>query len=96
MAFEVQRTKETVKIYGTAYDIKQPTVKDAIEMSKKALIAEKNPDQSVVALEGLRDWVSSLGIPAQVIADMETKHFLSLVEYITLDPKKKAELIAGS
>lgn len=98
MAFEVQRTKETVTIYGEAFEVRQPTVGDAIAMQKKA----KTAGSEEVALEEMRQWAYTLVKPAErdkwaaAVDDMETTHFLSLVEYLAQGSKKKQDLIAGS
>ncbi len=88
--FEVQKTTEKVKIYGEWYEVKQPTVKDAITMTKKS---KEAPTEE--ALVEMAEYVSSLGIPKEVINEMETDHFIQLVQYLTQGSKKKMESISG-
>lgn len=83
MAFEIQKSTERVNIYGTWYDIRQPTVKEAREISKQ--VKDKPEDD---ALGDMVSYVATLGVPKDVLESMETKHFLKLVTYLAEGSKK--------
>lgn len=80
MAFEIQRTKVKVNIYGTWYELRSPIVKEALDMAEMSKTKKDEGGRELV------DYVESLGLPRDVIEGMEQEHFLSLLEYLS---KKK-------
>ena len=85
MDFEVTRSEESVKIYGVEYSIIRPTVESVEKL--QSMVEDLNGEEK--GLQVSKKWVSSLGIPMDVISGMEMNHFSELMEFFTDSNKKK-------
>lgn len=88
MNFEVKRSEESVKIYGTEYPIKRPTV-ESVESLQAAVEKAEEEDDKKSGFQISREWIVSLGIPMDVINGMEMQHFADLMGFFTSNDKKK-------
>lgn len=77
-----ERSKVKVNIYGKPFDLTKPTVGQV-----EAVQSEITKD-GVNHIKVMSDFAQSLGLPSDVIAGMETEHFLELMERLTGQKKK--------
>ena len=78
---EFKKSEIKVTIYGNVYTLTKPTFAQAREAAKKS--KDTNAEDSY---EVLCAYLSSLGLPKEVVEGMEAEHVLALCEY--LSPKK--------
>lgn len=76
------RTKVPVMIYGRSFELTKPTV-GQIEAVQGEITKE-----GVNQIKVMSTFAQNLGLPADVIAGMETEHFLELMERLTGQKKK--------
>jgi hypothetical protein len=82
MEFVVEKSpKIKVRIYGEDYDLTKPTHKVAKELAKKI----KGIDESE-AYDMISDYLVGLGLPGDVLENMEADHVLKLCDFLA--PKK--------
>lgn len=77
---EFKKSEVKVTIYGKEYVLTKPTFAQSREMSKKIQVDASN------SFDVLCDHLSLLGLPKEVVENMEADHVVSLCEY--LSPKK--------
>ncbi|TXH08954.1 MAG: hypothetical protein E6R04_09675 [Spirochaetes bacterium] len=70
-----------VMIYGKEYAVKKPTFAVTRDLTRK--IKEHGEDKTY---DVMCEYLSGLGLPKEVVEDMEAEHVLGLCEYLT--PKK--------
>lgn len=82
--FEIkEKTKLKLSIYGQEYEISKPTY------GQTSLLQEKlKGDGEKNSMSVMKEFVSELGLPTEVIDAMELDHFLALVEHISGSKKK--------
>ena len=76
------RPKEKIKINDVIYEVDRPTIGLSIKLQERLKIHDTSDSIKILAA-----YVQDLGLPKAVIADLDLKDFLSIVEYLT--PKKK-------
>ena len=86
MQFELkQRSKVTLEIYGQSYEVSRPTIGLAKRMQEEiALVRSEGGDRNLALLI---QFLSDLGLPAEVSESLEIDHFNQVVEFL-LTPKK--------
>lgn len=77
-----QKTEVEADIYGTVYNLRRPTVKEAQDYANKA---KKATDEEQV--DFLIEMLSDCGLPNDVSQSMEPDHLVQLMN--TLIPSKK-------
>jgi hypothetical protein len=80
---EFKKTEISATIYGTAYKLRRPSVKEAQEYSAKVKAAGEE-DSSKCLLEMLE----MCGLPIDVAMGMEADHLVQLVEGMMPSKKK--------
>lgn len=84
MDFEVkQKTKITVGIYGSEYQLRKPTVSE-VELISQFVADKDSKDQHKYIVE----LMEKLGLPKQVSMDMEIDQFSDLVTFLMSKLKK--------
>ncbi len=78
-----QKTKVKVDLYGTEYEMRMPSVLEREELIKQ--IDDATKASQLYSLQ--KDFVCSLGLPLEVINEMEDDHFNELAK-VFLTPKK--------
>jgi hypothetical protein len=73
-----KKSVEKVNIYGKEYSLSKPTVRQSERLSEE--IKESKEDAGFTIM---KKWVVSLGLPLEVAEDMETGHFIQLIEYLS-------------
>lgn len=82
---EIQaRTKIPAKIYGKEFQLTRPTVKEIELLQEETEKTLSDKDKTKV----LCKWISNLGLPLDVIEEMELGHLLEVVEFVTGTKKK--------
>ncbi len=77
--FEIkEKTKLKLSIYGSEYEISKPTYGQTSALQEKL---KGEGDKESMSL--MKNFVSSLGLPEEVINEMELDHFLALIEHIS-------------
>ena len=79
---EFKKTEVEAMIYGVAYKLRRPTVREAQDYGK-SVAAKGEQDSAMLLLELLE----KCGLPVEVSEQMEAEHLVSLVE--ALMPSKK-------
>ena len=74
----------TVGLYGQTYRLSRPTVKQQIKFERKLANSNKDSELPVII-----DYVKGLGMPEEVLDEMQADHFVKLLEYIGGKGKKK-------
>lgn len=77
-----KKPKYKIEIYGQTYELAKPQVCQIAEFKNK--MSAKEHDE----IELTQEFISKLGIPLEVIKEMDADDFGALVEFIT-NPKKK-------
>ncbi len=75
----------SVGLYGETYRLSRPTVKQQIKFEKSLADSGKDTEQLPLII----DYVKTLGMPEEVIDEMQADHFVKLLEYIGGKGKKK-------
>lgn len=81
-----QKTKLTVKIYDQSYEMNKPTFSQVANMQLK--IEEEGEKK---ALFIMRDFIHALGLPLEVIDELEVDQVISLIQYVSGDKKKAGQ-----
>ncbi len=76
--FKIERKPITIDIYGTDYKCTKPTFKQVVDMQDK--IEELD---GKAKLNYIKDVIVSVGIPGEVVDDMQSESVLELLEIIT-------------
>lgn len=81
--------KLVVKIGGNSYDCRPVLVKDLKKIRGiQASLTSDNPDAQNEGFDAMVDLISDHGIPKQVLENLSTQSFNSLVEYLVGSEKK--------
>lgn len=80
---KLERTKKSIDIYGTVYDLSRPSYRQAQELGKQSANKNEEETQSLML-----DFLENMGIPKSVTLDMEVEHVGMLIEYL-MPAKKK-------
>lgn len=83
MEFKVEKKSIRVKIGDQAYEVKVPSV-----MQQKSLQAKLADGGQEKSIDIMTDHLIALGLPAEVINELDVDSFLELYEFIHM-PKKK-------
>jgi len=75
-----KRTVFKVKYEGETYDVKKPSVKEVSLFNRKLKEAGKD---EYAQLDATKAWISGLGMPANVIEELEMEQFNLLLESIS-------------
>ena len=87
MDFSVQRTKkQTVTIYGVAYEVAPLT---ALQREELIEGQEKLGESKVAAMKFSKEFMAKRGIPIEVLDDMEPEHWDSLLMHFIGQLSKK-------
>lgn len=74
-----ERSKLAIKIYGKEFSINKPTVGQA-EKIQSDLEAAKDDSKKTYSI--IKSFLMSLGLPLEVIINLEIDHFTELVEFV--------------
>ncbi len=74
----------SVGLYGETYRLSRPTVRQQIKFEKSLANSSKNAELPLII-----DYVKGLGMPEEVLDEMQADHFVKLLEYIGGKGKKK-------
>lgn len=74
----------TVGLYGETYKLSRPTVKQQIKFERSLSKTDKDLELSLII-----EYVKNLGMPQDVLDEMQADHFVKLLEYIGGKGKKK-------
>lgn len=81
MSFTLEKkSAEKVNIYGKEYSLTKPTVRQTEKLQED--IKNSKEDESA-SFKLMKKWVEDLGLPGEVIMDMELDHFVKLVEHLS-------------
>jgi hypothetical protein len=80
---EILKTKIQVKIYGQDFELKPPTARKAIELSK----ALKGNEDDLVMFDISTQFLVDCGLPKETCEELELEHMLKVIEMMT--SKKK-------
>lgn len=80
---QFKRTIFKIDLYGQSYEMRKPTVVEAVNFQKNLTGTES--DQ----LSRLTDFFVSLGLPKEAIDQMEVEHLVTLAAEISASSKKK-------
>lgn len=75
-----KRTIFRVKFEGKTYDVRKPSVKE-VGLFNRKLKEAGNDEYS--QLDATKAWVSSLGMPEEVIEQLEMEQFNTLLETVS-------------
>lgn len=78
MSLELKRSESKIVIYGKEYKVQRPTVRQV--RSLQVSTANKTDEERFVDLQ---KWVAGLGVPIEVLEDMEMEHFTELVAFLS-------------
>lgn len=76
------RDKEKVNLYGEVYELKKPSIVQAMELDRIA--SEENADGSLALI----NFLASLGLPKKVAMDLEAEHLTELVKLLIGSDKR--------
>jgi hypothetical protein len=82
MSFDLefkQKTQINISVYGATHSLHKPTVSEIEDFGLKALKNKKDEE----SMELMKGFVSSLGLPREVIDGMEFEHFKQLCDFLT-------------
>jgi hypothetical protein len=81
MSFVLEKKSvEKVNIYGKEYSLSKPTVRQTEKLQEEIKLSK---DDQSASFGLMKKWVEGLGLPGEVIMDMELDHFVSLVEHLS-------------
>lgn len=85
MEFKLEaRAKTTIDIYGSQYEVSKPRVGQIDLLNEDLKKVSNDSDKIKVMIH----FIASLGIPEDVVTNLEMDHFTELCEYLASSKKK--------
>lgn len=76
--FILEKSKIKLSIYGSEYEISKPTYGQTQNLQERLKTEGEKESMKI-----MRDFVISLGLPEDVLNNLELDHFLALIEHIS-------------
>lgn len=83
--FEFARTTAEVSFEGKTYTVRLPSEKEKVDYFSKSSGAKESKES---LYEAMSSFIEKMGLPKEVIDNLESEHLTSLIEFMIL-PKKK-------
>ena len=82
---QFSRTVYKINLYGESFEMRKPTVKEAVAFQKQVALCEKDDDK----LARLTDFFVGLGLDRKAADNMQLDHMVQLSETLSAIDKKK-------
>ena len=73
-----KKTVYKVKLEGETYEVKKPSVREISSFNKKIKDVDATDQFDIT-----KDWVASLGMPSEVVEDLEMDQFTQLLDMVS-------------